>query len=77
MVAANSGAGGQSPRRCTICGRELNLFNSASLQWIPPEIVDADYGEIDFLCPTCYLMFKSVYNSIKEQFEEGNNDEET
>lgn len=70
MIPANSGAGGTSPRKCSICGRELNLFNCASIQWIPPEIVENDYGEIDFLCPNCFLMLRATYNAYVSQFQE-------
>lgn len=75
MNPANSGAGGYTPRKCSVCSAELNLFNCASLQWIPPEIVDEDYGEIDFLCPTCYLMFRSMFNTVVSQFKEEDSDE--
>lgn len=70
MDPANNGAGGKSPRICSMCSRELNLFNCASIQWIPPEIVSDDYGEIDFLCPQCYLMLHSVYKTFCQQFQE-------
>lgn len=71
------GVGEQSPRRCSICNRELNLFNCASVQWIPPEIVDDNYGEIDFLCPQCFLMLRGVYNTFVEQMGADENGEET
>lgn len=75
MGGVNSGAGGTSPRKCSICSRELNLFNCASIQWIPPEIVENDYGEIDFLCPNCFLMLRATYNAFVSQFQEGDSDE--